>query len=253
MKRVTSQANELDGAGSVLLLSPVRRALVDALAEFRPATGGAVVAPGMTAAQLADRLDLHVTTVRFHLDQLVAAGIVTAEFTKAFGVGRPRKVYAVAPPTEDDADTADSLHVLAELLTESFGSRMSPAKAGEQWVAQHLDLEDEGPAQTAGTWLTKVGRMIDVLQAWGYHPDLSTSEGGRACEIELRRCPFMDLARGNEAVVCGIHRGIIKGVLRQLGETDAAVTLEPFVTDDTCQAHLRTRTPFRPLTAPQES
>lgn len=247
MKRVTttSPVTAAVESGPVLLLSPVRRGLADELRRYRPDPDAAVAAPGMTAAQLAEALGLHVTTVRFHLDQLVAAGVVTAEFTKVFGVGRPRKVYAVVPDDGGPADNATSLHVLAELLTESFGSRMTPVKAGEHWVAQHLDLGDDGPAESAGTWLTKVGRMIDVLQDWGYHPELSTSEGGRSCHIDLARCPFMDLARVNEAVVCGIHRGIIRGVLRQLGEGDAAVTLEPFVEPDRCHAHVRTHAPFR--------
>lgn len=246
MKRVTtSPTSDPVESGPVLLLSPVRRALVDELARYRPDPDVSQGAPGLTAAQLAEVLDLHVTTVRFHLDQLVAAGVVTAEFTRVFGVGRPRKVYAVAPEEPGAEDNAASLHVLAELLTESFGSRMTPVKAGEEWAAQHVELADEGPADSAGTWLTKVGRMIDVLQDWGYHPELSTTDGGRSCQIDLAYCPFMDLARANEAVVCGIHRGIIKGVLRQLGEGEASVSLEPFVEPDRCQAHVRTRTPFR--------
>jgi predicted ArsR family transcriptional regulator len=246
VRRVTtSPTSDLVESGPVLLLSPVRRALVDELARYRPDPDVDLAAPGLTAAQLAEVLDLHVTTVRFHLDQLVAAGVVTAEFTKVFGVGRPRKVYAVAPEEPRTEDNGASLHILAELLTESFGSRMTPVKAGEEWAAQHVDLVDEGPAESAGTWLTKVGRMIDVLQDWGYHPELSTTEGGRSCQIDLARCPFMDLARANEAVVCGIHRGIIKGVLRQLGESEASVSLEPFVEPDRCQAHIHTRTPFR--------
>ena len=59
---------------AALLASPVRRALVDALAHVE----GGDRTPGLTAAELADEVALHVTTVRFHLDQLVAAGLVEA-------------------------------------------------------------------------------------------------------------------------------------------------------------------------------
>lgn len=51
----------------------------------------------MTAAQLSEVLGLHPTTVRFHTDRLEAAGIIASHLTTAFGVGRPRKVYASHP------------------------------------------------------------------------------------------------------------------------------------------------------------
>ena len=87
--------------------------------------------------------------------------------------------------------------------------------------------------------------MIDVLQEWGYTPELRTSEGGRSAEVTLAHCPFLELARANPAVVCGIHRGLIAGSLSQLGETATRVSLEPFVTATTCLAHVSTTTPFR--------
>ena len=101
------------------------------------------------------------------------------------------------------------------------------------------------PADTPGRWLGKLAQMIDVLQEWGYTPELSTSEGGRSAEVTLAHCPFLELARANPAVVCGIHRGLIAGSLAQLGETATRVSLEPFVDSTTCLAHVSTTTPFR--------
>ena len=60
---------------------------------------------------------------------------------------------------------------------------------------------------------------------------------------------FLDLARNNPAVVCGIHRGLIAGSLERLGENGARVSLEPFVGPTTCLAHITTTTPFRTATA----
>ena len=70
---------------AALLASPVRRRLVDALAN---ADGGATT-PGLTAAELGSQVGLHVTTVRFHLDQLVAAGLVESAVRREGGAGRP--------------------------------------------------------------------------------------------------------------------------------------------------------------------
>lgn len=229
--------------GAALLASPVRRSIVDTLAEHRPTPDGR---PGMSAAHLAQELHLHVTTVRFHLDQLEAAGLVRAEFTRGFGVGRPRKLYSVAPGSLDPQRAEAALQILTGLLAESFGADLTPMEAGSRWAREHVARQPDAPARTPGQWLTKVGQMIDVLLDWGYTPDLATSEGGRTCRIDLVACPFLELARTNPAVVCGIHRGLIKGVMEQLGESDTQVSLEPFVKPELCQAQVRTNTPFPP-------
>jgi predicted ArsR family transcriptional regulator len=240
-------------SGAALLVSPVRRAIMDALANHRPVgKGKSSPVHGMTAAQLASVLDLHVTTVRFHLDQLVAAGLVSAEFTKVFGVGRPRKVYHPAPGSLDGARTDAGHRALTELLAEALGEQLTPGQAGRRWARHHVPRDDARVADTPGRWLTKIARMIDALHDWGYTPDLATSEGGRTCTIDLVRCPFLELASTHPAVVCGIHRGLIQGAMEQLGEADTEVSLEPFVEPHLCRAQIRTRTPFRARTVVSE-
>ncbi len=238
----------LDAAA--LLASPVRRRLVDALAH---ADAGAET-PGFTAAELATEVDLHVTTVRFHLDQLVAAGLVESAFRHGGGAGRPRKVYSLAPGSLHDVDAraeADHLRLLSGLLASTLtegvtGHAMTPAEAGRRWALEHVPSDPASlPADTPGRWLGKLAQMIDVLQEWGYTPELRTSDGGRVAEVTLAHCPFLDLARANPAVVCGIHRGLIAGSLAQLGEPTTRVSLEPFVDDTTCLAQVSTTTPFR--------
>lgn len=230
-----------DPKGVDLLVSPVRRALVDALAAHRPETEGP---PGLTAAQLATELELHVSTVRFHVDQLVAAGLLEAEFTARFGVGRPRKIYRVAPGSLSDERGAEALKKLTALLVGTFTSGVTPEVAGRRWAQDNVPLV-EGAASTPGEWLGKVGRMVDVLEEWGYTPELTTSQGGRTTTVDLHHCPFLDLARSSPAVVCGVHRGIIVGALEQLGEEAVEVSLQPFVGPDLCRAHITTRMPFR--------
>jgi predicted ArsR family transcriptional regulator len=242
---------------AALLASPVRRRLVDALAR----ADGDAATPGSTAAELGVEVGLHVTTVRFHLDQLVAAGIVESAVRRDGGAGRPRKVYSLAPGSLDDVDAraeADHLRLLSGLLASTLtqgvtGHAMTPAEAGRRWAVEHVaPQQGSPPADTAGRWLGKLAQMIDVLQEWGYTPELKTSDGGRVAEVTLAHCPFLDLARENPAVVCGIHRGLIAGSLAQLGESATRVSLEPFVDATTCIAHVSTTTPFR-TTASKES
>jgi len=246
-------------SAAALLASPVRRRIVDTLSRAGSDAGAAradVVA--MTAAQLGAEVGLHVTTVRFHLDQLVAAGILESALRRDGAAGRPRKVYSLAAGSLDDVDAhaeADHLRLLSGLLASTLtegvsGHAMTPAEAGRRWAVEHVPLQaGAAPADTPGRWLGKLAQMIDVLEAWGYTPEVSTSDGGRSAEVTLAHCPFLDLARANPAVVCGIHRGLIAGSLAQLGETGTTVSLEPFVDDTTCLAHVSTTTPFRTTTS----
>ncbi len=231
-----------------LLDSPVRRRIVDLLAERatrEPADGP----EGLTAADLGRRLGVHPTTARFHLDQLVEAGLLEAHFVRA-PVGRPRKLYRT-PTRPMPTDGGAAMEKLTRLLTETWpdagAEAPTPEQAGRRWALHHVPAPTgsaAGRARTAGTWLGKIGLAVDALQEWGYRPDLRTEDAGRTAELVLTDCPFMTLARARPDVVCGVHRGLIRGALEALGEPDAEVGLQPFVEPHTCLARISTRTDF---------
>jgi predicted ArsR family transcriptional regulator len=244
-----------EGEGVALLTSAVRRRIVDHLSNLPWAVDdavgeGATRREGMSAAELAELLELHTTTVRFHLDQLVTAGLLETAFVKTDGAGRPRKKYFVAPGRLEPSGHAGPYQVLAELLTCALDPAdqvgLSPEEAGIRWARRHAGERDADlpPATTPGTWLGKVGAVVDVLGVWGYTPQLSTVGDGHTVEITLHDCPFLELARTHPAVVCGVHRGLLRGALGSVGETGTDVSLQPFVTERTCAATLTTRTPF---------
>ena len=70
-----------------LLRSAVRRDIVDTLANLE----GDQRTEGLTAREIGAQVGLHASTVRFHLDQLVAAGLLTSHFVRSHGAGRPSK------------------------------------------------------------------------------------------------------------------------------------------------------------------
>ena len=240
-----------------LLLSPTRRAILRLLED--PGDPGDPRDPGgsgkagdaaegdggrrgRTAAQVAEGLGLHVTTVRFHLEQLVSVGLVTTELRRG-SVGRPRKVYVDARSGPGGLASPGALNAFTELLTSAWagaasGTPADPETAGREWVEHHADEPAAPPATTPGTWLGKVGRAVDLLEEWGYQPEIRTTAGGRTVEMTLHDCPFMSMARVHGDVVCGIHRGLIRGTLAAVGERDADLDLRPFVTDRTCVARL---------------
>ncbi|EWT07231.1 transcriptional regulator [Intrasporangium chromatireducens Q5-1] len=241
--------------GTELLTSSVRRRIVDVLANLPPVrdphTGAKRPAEGLSARDLADRLHLHVTTMRFHLDQLVAGGLVTSHFMRGGGAGRPRKLYAIAHGSLDRERAEQSFALLSEVLVQSFGvdddQSRTPEELGARWARHRVQQEERGdtrtsPARTPGQWLGKIGRMVDILEEWGYTPEVSTTDGGRTARVALHGCPFIDLARDNTALVCGIHRGLMRGVMEELGEEHTQISLTPFVTPHLCVAALTTGT-----------
>lgn len=243
---------------AAVLASPVRRRLLDALSHATATRHDPTDPVGLTAADLAEHVGLHVTTVRFHLDQLVAAGLVEASFHRSGSAGRPRKLYAPVQGSLAEVDVAGdagALRLLSGLLAgvladSSGGVTPTPLETGRRWALEHVQADPAArPASTPGQWLSKVGRMLDVLHEWGYTPEMSTSDGGRTARLVLEDCPFLAVAVDNPAVVCGIHRGLITGSMEQFGEPDTEIGLEPFVGPTTCVAHVSTRTPFRDKTS----
>lgn len=248
---------------AALLASPVRRRILAALRTAQSGPPGSLNAGGLTAAQVGKAVGMHVTTARFHLDQLVLAGVLHADFHKHSGAGRPRKVYALSQSSDPArvASENEALLLLTTLLTETFratraeGRALTPDEAGERWAHENIPADGADPAASPGEWLAKVGSLIDVLRRWGYTPDLSTSDGGRTARIDLTHCPFRDLAAENTEIVCGIHRGLISGTMEQLGEPETDVTLRPFAEGGTCIAHLHRPVPFTrsPASEPERS
>lgn len=200
---------------------------------------------GMTAVELAGELGLHVTTTRFHLDQLVGAGILGTRAQRTARAGRPRKEYYVNPGTLEppgQAGSAMAFQALAELLANSWpgnsAAGMTPEQAGWMWSSTRIDRSGARASSTPGQFLVNVGRTLDALVDWGYTSEIETDQGGRHVALRLTNCPFLALARDRPEVVCGVHRGLIRGALEALGETDLSVSLEPFVGPTECVAHV---------------
>ena len=243
-----------------VLGSPARRAILDALANL-PAVASAGTpdrSSGLTAAELALRMSLHVTTVRHHLDRLEQAGLVHRHAERT-GVGRPRHRYTAHPGDLGQVSVSPSAYrLLAQILTEAMASKNpDAADAARRWslrtvAAQLGDDAPTDPARTPGQWLSKLGTLVDLLDAWGYAPSVATESGSRATRVCLHRCPLRDLAVDNPAVACGVHRGVLQGALDALGEEGSTVQLEPFVEPDLCVARLTTAHPFPDRTVPSE-
>lgn len=208
------------------LADPSRARILAQLADAGP----------LDARELARRVGLHVNTVRVHLNALAEAGLAEAETVPSTGRGRPRLAYRATGAAAEEGGRRYRL--LAEILTALVVRFGSEAKAqleeiGEAWG--HY-LVDSPPPFAALSDAEAVERLLELLDGIGFRPELETGTPGR--RILMRPCPFLELARRHQEVVCPIHLGLIRGALAELGATARATKLEPFVRPDLCVAHL---------------
>lgn len=188
----------------------------------------------LDARQLAERVGLHVNTVRVHLNVLAEAGLVESETLRTRARGRPRIAYR---PTIDVGDEGSRRYrLLAEILTELV-ARCGPGAAeledvGEAWGRYFA----EAPPAAKLSDDEAVAKLIELLARVGFEPQLARD--GQGQKIMMRRCPFLELARSHQEIICPIHNGLMRGALAELGAATRATALEPFVRPDLCVARL---------------
>ena len=203
------------------LASPVRQRVL----EFLIAS-----ADPLDAATVATRFGLHVTTARFHLDQLQAAGLIQRALGRSGQRGRPRIRFTPVRRTPPSEIQGQLSHALAGALAEDHdGGRARAIRAGEKWSEAFADGLITSTGEGAGP-------LIELLDQLEFKPKLD--ETGET--IALTGCPFRDEARANPEVVCAVHLGLIQRVARTLGHDDSAVGLRPFVNPNLCVVDLGT-------------
>lgn len=186
------------------------------------------------ARELAEQVDLHLTTVRAHLGVLMEAGLVASEREARTAPGRPRVLYraiAGGPPPD-----AGGYRLLAEVLAGHLaGTVDDPAAqgvaAGRVW-GKHLTDRPRPFAEVAPDDARR--RLTSLFDRLGFAPELD-EEGTR---LLLWRCPFGEVAQRHPDVVCSVHLGLLQGALAALGNPLSAERLEPVAEPSPCVAHL---------------
>jgi len=191
--------------------------------------------------ELAATCGLHVTTVRFHLDVLTDAGLVTSQFGQSGTRGRPRRLYAPASRAVAAGGHA-GYELLSGILAEHWaGSRDERALRAEQagWAwAGRRELDPTATATTADeTSLDQAAVHVNAVFAeLGFDPELV--HDGESLQIRLHACPFRTVAVTHPEVVCSIHLGLLRRTLADFDAPPTSVSLEPFVRPDLCLARL---------------
>jgi predicted ArsR family transcriptional regulator len=193
------------------LAQPTRARIFTFLVEKR--------APADTA-EVAEHFGLHPNGIRLHLERLEEGGFVVRSRARG-GAGRPRDIWTVSPEAHPGGTSPRAYADLAIWLARSIpatATRVGEVQQTGRAIGAELAPEQGGDAGEA---------LRDALAALGFEPSLESTEAGFCCR--LGNCPYRDSVRENQAVVCGLHRGITEGMLV---EVDPEATLTRFEPED---------------------
>lgn len=179
--------------------------------------------------EIADAVGIHQNTARFHLDALVAAGLVVRDTEHRDAPGRPKVLYRIAPASRDT-----TFENFAEVMVRHFAGRLEDraersVDAGLAWgESLRTELVQLAPDQAP------LDRLLQGMTSLGYEPELVLEP---APVLNLRPCPYATIASQDPDVVCQIHLGLMRGILGPDQPWDA-VTVQPWVTPNVCRVLL---------------
>lgn len=202
-----------------VLAQPTRARLFQLLTELRRPAG---------TDELAGRLSLHPNGVRTHLERLREAGLIAREREQP-AIGRPRDMWQIDPnarPTRSaPSGYADLGRWLAKLVSPSATSLRAVEETGREIGRELAPDEPCGPGGAEQT-------LHAGLVSLGFQPQRERREDG-GLTYKLRNCPYRDVVRENQPVICTLHRGLTRGLLDELSPT---TNLEGFIPHDPDEA-----------------
>jgi predicted ArsR family transcriptional regulator len=200
------------------LAQPTRARIFAVLSELGRAAG---------TDELAALLKLHPNGVRVHLDILENGGLVLRQRVRQ-PRGRPRDEWTVSP-TAFPGRSPSGYAELSRWLVRS----LVHAKAGVRSVeATGRAIGRELAQSKAGGGQSPEERLHGALAALGFQPARSVQAPDRLTYC-LGNCPYRDAVRERQPLVCGLHRGLTRGMLDEL---DPKTKLVGFVPKDPDEA-----------------
>ena len=197
-----------------MLEEPNRRRLYDLVASSHELVG---------RDDAAAALGISRELVAFHLDRLVAAGLLETEYRRLSGrtgpgAGRPAKLYrrancdvTISLPPRQYGLAADLMATALDRLGEGSAADAVTAVARERGMAVGAEARrGAGPRPGRRRLLSA---LLDVLRGSGYEPAIETRTGA----VSLRNCPYDALVSDHRDLTCGMNLAWAKGVLDGLG------------------------------------
>ena len=185
----------------------------------------------LSTADIAEVLDLHVNTVRPHLERMREVGLLEVSTSSRGDVGRPQHRYSLA------AD-APWLGLEPSPLPMLAGAVLSAAHAAGLGPDELLDAGRDQGRCDADRWPTDVDALAvlaDEQARLGFDPTVVAMDGGEV--MAFAHCPFRELAEQHPDLVCSLHRGLVEGLVDRFADV-AVARFHPLVDRSPCQVEL---------------
>lgn len=186
----------------------------------------------VTREEAAAVAGISVKLAAFHLDKLVAAGLLRTRYESPGGtrkVGRKPKVYE---PTATDIRVSIPERrpdVIAEILLDAVLTARPDEDAGTAALRVARERgEESGAAERARLRPGRLGPERSVtageslLDRFGFEPDRQAPT-----RLRLLNCPFHPLTARAPELVCGMNHAFIGGLLSGLEATGVEAVLAP--------------------------
>jgi predicted ArsR family transcriptional regulator len=215
-------------ATAALLAEPVRRALYEHVTgRDEPVDRDAAAAATGIGRPLA----------AFHLDRLVAGGLLDVEYRRRSGrtgpgAGRPAKFYRRTQGLNVELSLpARRYRMAAEIFAEGLDRRpgdqaRDEVRAAARERGETLGATATGQAGSSGSRprrSRKAARreLVTVLATEGFEP----LDDGR--EIRLRNCPFDVLAAEHRDLTCSMNLALLEGLTSGIGDAGLQAVARP--------------------------
>lgn len=169
------------------------------------------------------------TTVAFHLDRLVAEGLLEVVYERRTGrsgpgAGRPAKLYRRSPEQIAVSLPERRYEFAGRLLALAIEEADSSGESPRTVLDRHARELGKGIGEAARTaYPDENGRaaMVRTLENYGFEPRAGDTG------FVLGNCPFHDLARQHTELVCGMNLCLLDGLLDGLADTGLTGRLDP--------------------------
>lgn len=186
----------------------------------------------LSTGGVSESLGLHPNTVRPHLERMRDVGLLEARTDSSGAVGRPQRLYSLAPDAPSLGLEPPVFAMLARMLASVAtmagvdGELAAEAARGEGRRMAHRPDVEPLPCITATT------RLLAEL---GFDPASVSDRDGTT--IAFTHCPFHDLASSNPDLVCSMHRGLVEGFVGEHGGA-TVVSFSDLSAREPCRTHL---------------
>lgn len=173
--------------------------------------------------ELAESLQLHPNGVRVHLDILETGGLVVRQRVRQ-ARGRPRDEWTVNPTASPGGRSPSGYAELGLWLVRA----LVDAKVGVRSVEATGRTIGRELAKSRADGRTPEQQLHGALTGLGFQPVRAVAAPDRLTYC-LGNCPYRDAVHERQALVCGLHRGLTRGMLDEL---DPKTKLTGFVPRD---------------------